>query len=908
MTDSSEHQRTGDRTPSREPDAEAPIGGARAYRGAPDSREEAMVRTPQPDRSDEAREEIRHHILERADLLVQQGWSRDKALREAERRFGDIDRIQRAMRRRGRVRGRELIRSFGSDVRYAVRGIRGNPGFALAVVATLALGIGATTSIFAVVDALLLRPLAYRQAERLVEVNHAASQRGGYTPGTTGSRIPGWRDASAEFADGWVAWSLGSLVRTDGPAPEELEVLAVTAGADTLLGIPLLIGRAFSVDDARPGSPDVAILGRGYYERLGGDPSILGQTIRLESGTVTVIGVLRGGVRFPTWGGERDLWIPIRDDFTAADRPVTFVGGFWARLRPDVSLALAQERADALAAALQEREPLEGGWDVQLVPVGAHRMTADMGGALWTLSATVAAIFLIAWVNGINLLLVRASGRSRELAVRMAIGGSRSRILRQLMVEGLVWGALGGVAALGMAVVAVRVLDGLIPWIVLWSSPHALEIERRTLGFTFSVSLAVGTVLGLVPALYVIRGGSLSPLARRPSDDAPDRRRLRNALVVAQVALSMTLLAAAGLFVKSFARLVQVDPGYDYERIALAHVGLSPTRYTDGVVRAEFFRQLEEALEAHPAVEAVTRTTGAGFRSLAALEPEGGEAPRDQPYRIPSASIAMDYLDVMGVELVAGRGFENADVNTGAVIIDRDLARFLWHGNAAGRRFRVGDDGEWLTVVGVVRELRLMGRDQREGPYQILHPASADSVGRWVEVGVRAVGDPRSVLGVIRDAVHALDPEQMIWRLRSAEDALAEQEAEPRFVVILMSLLAAIAVALAAVGLYGVLAYSVSRRGRELAVRAAVGADARRLRRMVITDGLAVASAGVALGLGGAIVASRAVEQLLYEVEPHDPTTFAVTTALLLGIAAAASLLPARRAAAVDPMVVLRQE
>lgn len=907
MTDPSEREPTGDRSRASEGHGEAAADRRAPIRGPAEGRAGPAARARPPGLGDEAEEEIRHHILERADVLIAQGWSRSDALREAERRFGDIHRIQREMKRSKRFRGGEPLRSVGTDVRHALRGVRGNPGFALALVATLALGIGATSSIFAVIDALMLRPLPYRHAARLVEVNHAAYQTGGYTPGTTSSRIAGWREAGAELADGWVAWSLGSLVRTDGAAAEELQVVAVTPGADTLLGIPLLLGRGFSPEDARVGSPDVAILGRGYYERLGGDPAILGQTIRLESGPVTIVGVLRGGVRFPTWGGERDLWIPIRDDFTAADRPVTFVAGFWARLRPGLSLFRAQERADVLAAALQEREPLEGGWQVQLVPVGAYRQTAEVRRALWTLSATVAAIFLIACVNGINLLLVRASARSQELAVRVAIGGSRLRVLRQLMLEGLVWGLLGGVAALVLAVVAVRAIGVMVPWDVLWSSPHALEIEERTLAFTFGASLVVGTVLGLVPGLHVMRRGALAPLARRPSDDAPDRRRLRNGLVVAQIALSMTLLAAAGLFVKSFARLVHVDPGYDYERIALAHIGLSPTRYADAAARVEFFRQLEVLLERHPGIEAVTRSSS-GFRSGAALEPEGGQAPLNQPYRVPSASVAPDYLDVMGIELIAGRGFDAADAHTNAAIIDLDLARFLWRGNAVGRRFRLGEDGEWLAVVGVVRELRLMGRDQREGPYQILYPASVDSAGRWAEVAVRAASHPRSVLGAIRDAVHALDPEQTIWRLRTAEDALAETEAEPRFLVILMSLLAAIAVALAVVGLYGVLAYAVARRGRELAVRMAVGADAGRLRAMVVRDGLAVASVGVAIGVGGAIVASRALERLLYQVQPHDPTTLAATAILLLAIAIAASLLPARRAAAVDPVIALRQE
>jgi predicted permease len=856
---------------------------------------------------DDHDDEIRHHVLERADLLVQQGWTRQDALREAELRFGDIERIHREMKRNRSFRGVELLRSIGSDLRYAQRGVRGNPGFTLAVVATLALGMGAATAIFAVVDALMLRPLAYRDADRLVEVNHAPWQSRGYTPGTTGSRLDAWREAGSEFADGWVAWSLGSLVRTDGEAVQEVRIVEVTPGVDTLLGIPLLSGRAFSREDARPGSPDVAVLGRGYYERLGGDPSILGRTLRLETGQVTVVGVLRGDMRFPTWGGEPDLWIPIRDDLTAAGRPLTNVAGFWARLRPGINLAAAQQRADVLAEALQARQPLEGGWEVQLIPLGAHRVRPELRRALLTLSLTVAAIFLIACVNGINLLLVRATVRSRELAVRMAIGGSRLRILRQLLVEGIVFGVLGGIAALALAVLAVSALRGMIPWVVAYSSPHALEIEARTLAFTFGASLLVGTVLGLVPALQVMHGGSLSPLARRAADDAFDRRRLRNGLVIAQVTLSVTLLVIAGLFVKSFTRLTSVDPGYEHERIALADIGLSPTRYAQATDRGRFFRRLEESLEAHPGIDAVTLTGGRGFRRVA-LQSESGVTPSEQPGMVPSASIAFDYLEVMGVPLVAGRGFDAGDVGTDAVIIDQDLARFLWAGDAVGRRFRFGDDGDWLRVVGVVGDLRLMGRDQREGPYQVLYPASPDRADGWVEVAVRATGDPRAVLGAVREAVRAIDPEQFIWRLRTAADALAEHEEERRFLVTLMSLLAGIAVTLAGVGLYGVLAFSVARRERELAVRMALGADVAHVRGMVLGEGLTVASAGVVLGLAGALAGSRVVAQLLYEVEPYDPATLVMTALLFLAVAAAASLLPALRATRVDPAETLRRD
>jgi putative ABC transport system permease protein len=528
--------------------------------------------------------------------------------------------------------------------------------------------------------------------------------------------------------------------------------------------------------------------------------------------------------------------------------------------------------------------------------------------AMWMLSATVAALLLIAIVNGINLLLVRSTARGRELGVRLAIGGSRLRIVRQLWVEGLVWGVLAGAASLAVAVIAIRATAAAIPWIVLWSSPHAIALEARTLAFTFGASLLIGTMLGLIPAYHVLGERGVTSIARRPTDDAPDRRRLRTVLVTAQVALSMTLLAAAGLFVKSLAMLVREDAGFEHERIAFAQIGLSRVRYPDAVARADFFRRLEEALTVHPSVEAVTRMDSPGFRSGAALEPEGALPPGSQPHLVPAARVAIDYLEVVGAELLAGRAFEQSDANTDAVIIDQDLARYLWAGSAAGRRFRIGEDGEWLTVVGVVRELRLMGRDQREGPHQILYPASSEHAGTWVDLAVRTAGDPASILRVIRETIQSLDPEQPIRRLWTAADALAEEEAVPRFVVTLMGVLAAIAVSLAAVGLYGVMAFSVARRGRELAVRMAVGADARSVRGMVLGEGLIVAVVGVLIGLSGALAVSRVLERLLYQVRPHDPLTLTITASLFMAIAVAATFLPAHRATRVDPAETLRRE
>lgn len=847
---------------------------------------------------------------------MRDGWEREEALREAERRFGDIERIRAEMisarwKKGGRMKVFGMLRSVGADLRHALRGIRSAPAFTAAVVVTLALGIGATASIFAVVDALMLRPIPYRQADRLVEVNRARSD-GGHIPGLAASRLPEWREAWGAFADGWLAYYRTTLVRTDGEVAEPLSVVAVTPGADTLLGIPLLMGRAFTADDARPGSPEVAVLARHYFERLGADPAILGRTIRLESGPATVVGVLRGGIKFPDYADAPDVWLPLRDDVSVAGRPLRSVQGVWVRLQPGISLAEARERAAARADALEEQDPAEGAWRVRLVPVGDYRGSPGVQRALWILAATVGTIFLIALVNGVNLLLVRGRTRARELAIRRALGSSGGRLLRQLLCEGLILGLLGGVAALALAWAAVGAMQGLLPGEVVFFSPHAFEVEGRTLAFAFGASLLAGTVLGLLPAFQILRAkaGSLA-LAGRVADDTPAGRRLQRGLVVAQVALSMTLLAGAALFVKSFAALTAEDPGFDHRRIALAAIELSSARYPEASDRAEFVRRLRETLAARPGVEAVTVSDGTGFTFGAPLQAEGEPPPEDQADLIPHTGVAPDYPEVMGVDLVEGRSFEAGDEETDAVIVDRDLARFLWGGGSAvGRRFRMGEEGDWMRVVGVARELRLMGRDERQGPYQFLVPTASDRAGRYVEVAVRAVGStgPRTLLPALRDAVRALDPEQAIWRLRTAADALAEEEQTPRFLVTLMIVLAAVGATLAAVGLYGVLAYTVTRRRRELGVRMALGAGCGRLRGMVLGEGVVLAAVGIILGLGGALLASRSVEQLLYQVEPRDPGALALAGVLFLAVAVAASFFPAHRATRTDPVEVLREE
>lgn len=851
-------------------------------------------------------DEIRHHIEESADLLEAEGLSREAALEEAHSRFGNLiatrDELTKMERRRERrARAREWLGTMGGDMRLGVRGLRRNPGFAVAVILTLALGTGVASPVFSVLDAALLRPLPYRDAERLVEV---AGRSG--NPGMNVEKYRGWVDAGSSLVEGWIATVPASLMRTDGLAPERVFARGATADWARLVGLPLLLGRSFSAEDVSAGS-EVAVLGRGYYRRLGEDPAILGSTIRLGEVSATVIGVLQGGVKFPDYGPEADIWLPIHEDLTFLGRDLPGFPGVWARLREGRALAAAQEMADALAEGLQEQDPQAAGWDVRLVPVGSRRGGSGVVEPLSLLSATVALILLIALVNAVSLLLARATARSGEFVVRAAIGGSRFRLLRQLLAEGVLLGVLAGGVATLLCWISLRGLKALIPETITFFSPFGLQVEGRTFLFVMATSVLGGVILGLVPAAEALRPSNLALRGRR-LNDSPGRTRVRKLLVVMQTGLAMTLLAGAGLFANGFVRLLNEDPGYDVRRIAQATISFSAARYPTGADRAAFLESLDTALEASPAIESATSSDGTSLSFGGPLQGEGREPPENQPIYVPYTSVEDDYDRATGTELVAGRAFGASDVGGDVAIIDRDLARFLW-GNQSpvGRRFRVGD-GPWREVVGVARELRLMGRDQREGPYQFLLQRQPGEAWSSAEIFVRAVGDPAEVLPVIRDVLQTLDPAMSVTALRTAKEALAEEEQGHRFVVTLMALLAGIGVALAVIGLFGLLAYSVRRRRQELGVRAAIGAKPSALLGSVLRSGVALAAFGVVLGLGGTLLASDFTANLLYEIDPLDPVTLAACALLFLVISVAASLLPAFEATRVNPVEALQAE
>lgn len=865
------------------------------------------ARRVRPDLGADVDDEVEHHLRESTDALVAEGWDEDAARMEALRRFGEMETRARELialqrKRAGRIQRREWGWSILSDLRFAMRSLRGNPVFAGSVILTLALGAGAATAVFSVLDAVLLRPLPYLESDRLVEV-HAAG-RDGFA--LEAQLYRAWAEAGEPLIDGWVGYNSHSLTRTDRGDAERLMVLSVTPGAADLLGIPILHGRGLTPDDAR-GDPDVALLTGEYFARLGADPSIVGQTMRLETGPVTVIGVLRAGVRFPDYGGERDLWIPVRDDGTAGGREIRLYQGVWARLREGVQLEVAREAIPDIAASLQRADPREQGWAVDLVPIGGRRSGDVTERSLWLLSGTVTLILLIALMNSANLLGIRTLTRSRELGIRAAIGGSRLRIARQLLAEGLLLGLLAGICSVALAWLALTGIDRLVPEDLDFWSVYSLGIERRALLFGFVAAVATGTILGLVPSAAVLQSDNLLR-SRTAIDDTRTAKRMRSVLVVAQVALSMTLLAGGTLFVGSFLRLIRVDPGFDFRSVAMADMELSTRQYPTDRDRAEYLDRLEAVLEANPVVTGVTSLGGGSFHVGVALSAEGSPPPPNQPDHIPFATVKPEYLSVTGTELVTGRSFEPQDVGQEVAIIDIDLAHFLWGTeNVIGRRFRVGEN-EWQEVVVVAGDLRMLGRDQREGPYQILYPRSPDEIWVVATLVVRTSGDPRLLMPVIREAARSLDPEQTFWRLRTGEAALSEPEQTAHFLAVLMGLLAGIGVALASVGVFGVLAYSVGRRARELGVRKALGARERTLMAMVLRDGVSLGGFGVLLGIGSAIAVAGMAESLLFEVDPRDPGLLAVAAVLFLIVIASASFLPARRATRVDPLEVLRAE
>lgn len=868
--------------------------------------------------------EIDHHVAELADRLVAEGWDPAVARREAERRFGDVaryrDELLRATRwQRRRLTVRGWLESVLRDGRVTWRGLRRAPLFAITMVATLGLGLGVVAAVFTVLDALLLRPLPYRDADRLVEVG-LKLEDGSRLPFLMADQIEPW-EATADVLGPWALYEHESLVRTDGPQPEALQTLLVSDDLDEVIGLRAYRGRTFATDDATPGGARV-MLSYSYWRRLGGDPGLVGSVLRLENRPYQVVGVLPPDFKFPVSGHPPALWVLMPRDLVVGGNHLSRVSVV-ARLADGISLEAAQSRMDALAAGLAEERPGGMGWRVALTPVTDWRGNPELVRGVWLLGGAVVLMLLIALVNGINLLLFRATDRAHELSVRLALGASRWRLLRQLLVESVLLGLLGGGVAVGLALAGVAGINRLVPEEFAFSAVYSFRVEHRVLAFTFLLSLATGVVLGLIPGIRAVAGGRLRFALLKGHGAGRRDGRLHSILMGMEVALAVMLLAGAALLATSFIRLLRVDPGFQPDRLVLMSINLPTTRYATAASREAFNRRLEAALKAAPDVQGVTIASGlpphTGFRFGMTLQVESGDstAPlvRYDPQGssdlvlLPEVTAAPDYLRVIGGRVLSGRDLEATDVGTDNVLIDDQLARFLWGGGrAVGRRFRLDADGAWLTVVGVFRHQTMYGLDDRVAPWGIIRPRDPARPPAWTAVGIRVARSSPESLAAIRRVLLRLDPELPPDRLEYASGALVETVAKPRFLTTIMLCLSLAALVLAAVGVYSILSFAVNLRRRELGVRVALGARPAGVQGLFLRQGLRVAALGSVVGVAGAIALARLVRSLLFGVQPDDPRTLAAVVGCMLVVAAFAAWLPARRATHLDPVEVLRAE
>lgn len=809
---------------------------------------------------------------------------------------------------------------LASDFRFACRRLLRRPGFAALVTLTLALGIGAATTVFTVVDAVLLRPLPFAQPDRVVELGTV--MEGGFTVPRVRTEVldvlgsqPALLQRLARFGDHQV-------VLEDGE-PRQLRAVDVSPDFFPVLGVRPQSGRVFAPEESAAGARVAVVSDELWRSALGEDPKVVGRTITLSGERYEVVGVMPANFRYPR--GRVSLWLPMPDAraTAATSAPATTSGTprvtrveAVGRLADGVALPQAQAMADQIGARLGESRPDVKEWKVALTAAGAWRANPDMRRALLILAGAVGCVLLIACGNAANLMLVRATTDRRNLTVRLALGATRARVIRELMVEAALLAAAGGALGILLAHGGVRVMRAIVPSELVSFSYSPLALDGRVLGFAVVMAVASVLLAGFGPAMQATARRAGLGGGDRTGTGTVAQKRLRSALVIGELALSMMLLVGAGLLTHSFARLSNVPPGMETEHLALLNLSPSAERYPDDASRAAFYNAVLRRIDVLPAVRSTSVVSGVaggggGIHFNLAIEAEGAAAPLSvQPAILPVGEADTSYFRTLGIPILAGRAFVTGDMVPGsdAAIVDVNLARALWSdGRAVGRRFRLDTDERWLTVVGVSGAVKLMGPDDRESPFGYYRPVPAGAAG-YRTIAVRTTGDPALLVPALKAAVHAVDPLQPVSRASTGRETYREPLMKPRFLLAVMSAFALVAALLAAVGLYGVIAFAVAQRTRELGVRMALGARAGQIVAAVLGEGALLAVGGIVLGLIAAVAMSRVLGSLLFGVSPTDPPTLAAVAVGLAAVTLLACWIPARRASRVDPVVALRTE
>ncbi|MGB9336860.1 MAG: ABC transporter permease [Candidatus Acidiferrales bacterium] len=860
--------------------------------------------------------ELEAHLDMLTDENIRRGMPPEQARRAARIRLGGLTQLQETNRE---LHGLPILETFLQDTRFALRMLRKNLGFTAVAVLTLALGIGANTAIFSVVYAVLLKPLPYANSEQLFNVYEMQSQEKTAKTGWSYLNFAELREQNHVFTE--VAGSQQhQLTLTGRGEPTVVNTSVITPELLSLFGATPLAGRIFSSDDGKPGAPAVVVLGENLWRNsLAADPNIIGSSINLDKRAFTVIGILPASFRYPRITDTEQLWIPLVQDplfGSFMDRRA----GHWlqvtGRLKPGISITQAQAELDAIAASLAKEFPEENsGWAAGMSPL-QEMIVGKMKSPLFVLLGAVGLVLLIACANIANLLLTRATSRAREIAVRSALGAGRARIIRQLLSETAVLGLLGGAAGIVLAYWGVHALSSLLPQSL--PQVNAIRVDNSVLTFALLLSIIASCAFGLAPAFFAANSDLQSSLREGGgrAGESRTRRRARSFLAAAEIALAMVLLVAAGLLLRSFAKLMSVNPGFDARNIVQADVSLPRYQYSTAqqwsVFAGELLARIQTQPGMHDSAIVVPRPISDGQVNLGfdivGEPPSSAAASRTADY----VSVSPEYFRVMGIPLLAGRDFDQRDI-LGAprvTLISEALARLYFpNQDPLGKWLAFSlppDTGAPREIVGIVGDVRDVSLGQAPGPEMYVPYAQSPFWG--ANFVVKSSLSPASVAAAFRQVVRKIDKDLPVTDVSLMPELIDASAAQPRFRTYLLTLFAAMALVLAATGIFGVISYSVACRRNEIGIRMALGASRSAILRMVLRETLSLTLAGLALGIPCALAASRLVAHLLFNVSTYDPATLTTVAVALAAVAAAAGYIPARRAMRVDPIRALRYE
>ena len=874
---------------------------------------------------DEVDEELAFHLEMRTEALVREGMDRDGACARARREFGNLDEARRAMldadsRTEGRRRRAEWLEELRQDVRFAIRALRRSPGFTAAAVLTLALGIGASTAMFSVLYGVLLRDLPVHDQDRLVVLWTEAPARASEHLPVMHRDLAAFRESSRTVGALAGVMYQGALEQVLTDAGRALTVSAtwVTGNFLPVLGVAPVHGRTLLPADDVPGAAPVMVIGYAFWQRhFGGDPAAVGRTFEMNGKRFSIVGVLPRGFEYPR-GAE--VWVPALPDFPAtleadAHPAQVIVFDLVGRLAPGITADEARDEYDAfLRASDPQRPPEMRGLRPVVTPL-PELITGDARAALWTSAAAVGLLLLIACANVANLLLIRGSARTQELAIRRALGAGKGRLVRQLLTESGVLAMLGGALGIVLAVIGVRLLAALAPPEL--PRREMIEVDGRVLAFALAATAVAALLSGLLPAILAAAGELSSWLrgGHRTSGVSRGGRALRHGLVIGQVSLAILVVAGAGLLLRSLVVLRNVELGFNQERLVIAQTSFPPGVLPDRAAQVALQEEMVARVAAIPGVSgaaALPRPPYSAEGGWSAMYTGQGQTPEAQAANpmVNLEIVGPGYFRTLQIPIRRGRPFgeQDRDDAPDVAILSESAARQAWPGeDPIGKRVKLGGHdapGEWATVVGVVAETRY--RELTSAQPTLYLPIRQFGGPVPMTLAVRTRSDPAALIPQLRSTLRGIHPDLLVAGGGSMRQLLAAPLARPRFSTFLLGTFAAATLLLTAVGLYGAIAATVRGRTREFGIRLALGADGKELRRIVVRQGMWLAFWGCVIGIAGALSGTRLLRSLLFEVSPTDPATFSVVIAVILATAALASYLPARRASRVDPASTLR--